>query len=124
MRYAFTIDGWRPAALNELLKGGPYGAARLKRRDREYVWGYSRKAGVPRAKGPRRVSLAIQLPPRQRRWDIDALQKSTLDACVFARILVDDRDLYAEWGGVTYTRGPRLETTIIIEDINNTRGES
>jgi hypothetical protein len=116
-RWEIQIDGWRPASLNELLKGGPWGAHRLKRRDREYMVLFANLARVPRATAKRRVSLRIVLPPKQRRFDIDAFQKSTLDACTHAGLVKDDNPKYADWGGVDYIRGKVLSTTIIIEDI-------
>jgi hypothetical protein len=116
-RWEIVIDGWRPASLNELLRGGPWGAHRLKRRDREYVVLFANLARVPRATAKRRVSLRIVLPPKQRRWDEDALWKSLLDACVLAGLLKDDDPKWCELGGVDYVRGKALSTTIIVEDI-------
>jgi hypothetical protein len=116
-RWEIFVDGWRPASLNELLRGGPWGAHRLKRRDREYVVLFANLARVPRAAAKRRVSLRITLPPKQRRWDGDALWKSLLDACVRAGLLKDDGPKWCELGGVDYVRGKALSTTIIVEDI-------
>jgi hypothetical protein len=116
-RWEVHIPWWRPAALNELLKGGPWGAAWLKKNDLSHVCVFAHWHHVPRATGKRRISLKIVLPPKQRRWDIDALQKSTLDACVTAGMLKDDGPKWAEWGGVEYTRGKSLSTTIVIEDL-------
>jgi hypothetical protein len=118
--WSIEIPGWRPAALNELM--GNHGkAGRLKRADRDVVMGYVRRhVWLPLALAKRRVSLAITLPKGQRRWDIDAFQKSTLDACKHAGIIVDDRDLWVEWGGVKYERGIALSTTIIIEECDGT----
>jgi hypothetical protein len=116
-RWEIFVDGWRPASLNELLKGGPWGAHRLKRRDREYVVLFANLARVPRATAKRRVSLRITLPPKQRRWDGDALWKSLLDACVHAGLLKDDGPKWCELGGVDYVRGKALSTTIVVEDI-------
>ncbi len=117
LRWEIAISAWRPASLNELLRGGPWGAARLKRLDREHVFLYSRLARVPHAVGKRRVSLRITLPPKQRRWDIDALWKSLLDALVKASMLRDDNPKWCEMGGVEYTRGEELSTTIILEEV-------
>jgi Holliday junction resolvase RusA-like endonuclease len=115
--WSMEIPDWRPAALNELM--GNHGkAGRLKRADRDVVIGYARLRRIPAALAKRRVSLTITLPKGQRRWDIDAFQKSTLDACKHAGIIVDDRDLWVEWGGVKYERGIGLSTSIIIEEID------
>jgi hypothetical protein len=117
-RWEIAIDGWRPASLNELLRGGPWGAHRLKKRDREYVALFANLARVPRATVRRRVSLRIVLPPKQRRWDGDALWKSLLDACVRAGLLKDDGPKWCELGEIVYQRGTSLATTIILEDIS------
>ena len=118
-RYEITIPWWRPASLNELLRGGRWGARKLKARDRRVVCDFARYATVPAPEGRRRVSLRIVLPKGQRRWDIDALQKSTLDACTHAGLIRDDGPKWAEWGRVDYVRGERLSTTIIIESIDD-----
>jgi hypothetical protein len=111
------IDSFRPASLNELLRGGPWGAHRLKRRDREYVALFANLARVPRATAKRRVSLRIVLPPKQRRWDCDAMWKSLCDACVYAGLLKDDGPSWCQLGEVEYVRGTTLSTTIILEDL-------
>jgi Holliday junction resolvase RusA-like endonuclease len=117
--WGMEIPNWRPAALNELM--GNHGkAGRLKQADRNVVIGYAKLRRIPAAMVKRRVSLTITLPKGQRRWDVDAFQKSVLDACKHAGIIVDDRDLWVEWGGVKYERGARLSTTIIIEESDGT----
>jgi Holliday junction resolvase RusA-like endonuclease len=117
--WGMEIPGWRPAALNELM-GNRGKAGRLKKVDRNLVISYARMRRIPAAMVKRRVSLTITLPKGQRRWDVDAFQKSTLDACKHAGIIVDDRDLWVEWGGVKYERGTALSTTIIIEETDGT----
>jgi hypothetical protein len=116
-RWDVFVDGWRPASLNELLRGGPWGAHRLKRRDREYVALFANLARVPRATAKRRVSLRITLPKGQRRWDGDALWKSLLDALVHAGLLKDDNPKWCQIGGVEYLRGTTLSTAILLEDL-------
>lgn len=114
--WEITIPHWRPAALNELMRGR-WQAARLKARDRDVVAYWTWGRAIPRVTGKRRVSLRIMIPKRQRRWDIDAFQKSLLDALVHARVIIDDHPDDCEWGGVEYTRGDRLQTTIIVEEL-------
>lgn len=93
-------------------------ASSMKKLDRDHVILFGRMLGrVPEPTGKRRVSLRITLPKGQRRWDIDALQKSTLDACKHAELIRDDNEVWAEWGGVTYLRGETLATVIIVEDV-------
>jgi hypothetical protein len=116
--WEIVIPNWRPAAFNELRRAGIWGAARLKKTDLDFVNLYCRLLGrVPEAQTLRRVTLIVTLPPKQRQWDIDALQKSTLDALVGSRMLRSDHGKWAQWGGVEYRRGAQLSTTIRLEDL-------
>lgn len=117
MKYFVVIPGWRPPALNELLRGGPWGARRLKAEAKDFFMGYTLQAQVPPARGKRRISLILTIPKGQRKWDIDAFHKATLDACTHAKLIIDDHPKWAQWGGVTYIRPGDLSTTIVAEDI-------
>lgn len=117
-RWEVKIDGYRPASLNEIMHGHWARGAALKKRDRIAMGLAFAISGVPAATGKRRVSLRITLPKGSRRHDIDAFLKTTLDACVHAKILIDDNPKWAVWGGVFYERGEQLSTTIIVEDIS------
>lgn len=116
-RWELFLRGFRPASLNELLSGGRWGAARLKKRDRQWIGFAAHLARVPRATGRRRVSLHITLPASQRRWDEDALYKSALDSCVSAGLLIDDGPKWCALGPVTYERTGTLSTTITLEEL-------
>lgn len=121
MRWEIPIDGWRPHALNELMKAYHMRAAQMKRLDRDHVIVFASMLAkrIPPPTSKRRISLRITLPPRQRRWDIDAFQKSTLDACKHATLIRDDNENWAEWGGVTYVRNPAADTcstVVIVEE--------
>lgn len=123
MKWEIPIDGWRPAVVNELLGCHYMKAARLKKLDRDHVILFSRLHGrrIPPPMGKRRVSLRITLPKGQRRWDVDALLKSTLDACKHAQLIIDDNEDHAEWGGVEYLRNRQARecsTVVIVEDFN------
>lgn len=124
-RWEIAIDGWRPAALNELVNCHWRKRDRLKKLDRDHVILFAGRARVPLPKNLRRISLRIVLPPKQRRWDIDAFQKSCLDACKHAGLIKDDNPKWARWGGVEYPkqRGP-LSTTIVVEDVDGEGGGS
>ncbi len=108
--------GVRPASLNEIMAGHWSKGAALKKRDRRVIGIAAVMAGVPKATGKRRVSLAIVLPKGQRRWDADGLFKSLLDALTHAEMLVDDNPKWCELGTVSYSRGERLSTIIVLED--------
>ena len=118
-RWEIIIDGWAPTPLNRLL-GHWAAAARLKRYDRDHVVLFGGMAHVPLPTRKRRVSLRITLPPKQRRWDGDALWKSLLDACTKAQLIKDDNPNWCQLGTVEYEkeRG-ELSTTIIIEELDD-----
>lgn len=117
VRIWIRINGWRPASLNEMARSVK-GKVHLKQRDRAIVCEAARLAGIPRATGKRQISMIIRVPKSQRRWDPDALWKSTLDACKHACLIVDDSPVYLQLGQLTYDRerGP-LRTTIVLEDL-------
>jgi hypothetical protein len=116
MRHVLDIPGWLPCRLNQLL-GHWHNRHRLKKADRETVGLYARLAGIPRARGKRRVSLVLTLAPRQRAADPDAFHKSLLDALTACGLLVDDNRQGCELGSVTFQRGRQKATTIILEDL-------
>jgi Holliday junction resolvase RusA-like endonuclease len=115
--YRLVIDGWHPARLNELLGCHWAAAAQRKKHDRTLVCVESRIQSVPKARGPRRVSLLLTMAPKQRRPDPDCWFKSLLDALVHAGLLIDDGPKWCTLGGVTYDRGPKKRTTIALEDL-------
>ncbi|HEY7157897.1 MAG TPA: hypothetical protein VH575_28325 [Gemmataceae bacterium] len=116
--HVLTIDGWHPARLNQWDGRHWTARARLKRSDREIVALYARLAAMPPATGKRRVSLRLTLEPRQRGGDPDAYFKSVLDALVHAGLLQDDNRQGAELGEVTFARGPKRRTEIVLEDVS------
>ena len=116
MTYRITIPDFRFTPLNQL--GWHWGKrSRLKKQDRDFVWAYSLLLGIPQATTKRRVSLEITITGRQQETDPDALWKSCLDALVKNSRLMDDSAKWCELGTVTYTRGEKTETVIVLEDI-------
>lgn len=118
MMVKLIIPNWHPARVNKLIGCHWATKNRLVRCDRRMIWGYSAMCGMPIARGPRRVDLAITLAPRQRAADPDAYWKSTLDGLVCAKMLVDDNRQYVRLGNVTFDRGPERSTTIVLTDID------
>jgi hypothetical protein len=114
--YHLTIENWTPTRVNEL-RGHWAKAARLKRVDANMVCGYAIHNRIPIAQGPREVSLRITLPPEARGKDEDAFWKSTLDALVLARMLIDDCTRYCRTGPVEIVRGEKRETRISLTDL-------
>ncbi len=117
MTYRLRIDRWQPTPLNKLLGCHWSTAARLKRVDKNLICGYCLANRIPIAQGPREVSLKITLGPKQRAPDPDSLWKSTLDALVAARMLVDDRRQFCRPGRVEFERGTERSTTIELIDL-------
>lgn len=119
LKYELTVLDWHPVTLNALLCAHWSVRGRLKRGDRDLVGIYAKMAGVPKARGRRRVSLVLTMAPRQRRPDPDAFWKSTLDSLVHAGLLVDDSPKWCELGTVEFSRGEARETRIMLVDIGD-----
>ena len=119
--YRLRIDRWIPARLNQLMMGWQT-AYRLKKVDRNMVCGYCLANRFPIAQGPREVNLFITLAPKQRAPDPDSLWKSTLDALVHARMLIDDNRQYCRPGTVEFERGKERGTVIELVDLYRSEG--
>lgn len=116
-RWVLEIPGFHPCRLNQLIGRHFAVVARLKRRDRDVIAFWARRACVPPAAGKRRVRLTITLGPRQRAGDPDSMWKSLLDACVHCGLLKDDNRQGVELAPVEFVRGPEMGMTIELEDI-------
>jgi hypothetical protein len=115
--YTLEIPHWHPATVNALLRS-VRGRIRLKQQDRQMVWSYCRLQQIPPAKGKRRVTLTIVLPPHKKADDPDAYTKSLGDALVQAHLLVNDSYLWVEWMPVRFERSPASwGTRITFEDL-------
>ena len=70
------------------------------------------------AEASERVSLHVTLGKGMREFDVDAWQKSGLDAMKHAKLIVDDSSKYVELGPVTFSRDPTAwGTKITLQDI-------
>ena len=78
---------------------------------------YAKLAGIPNALDKRRVSLEITLVGRQKEADPDAYWLDLLDALVQSHLLIDDKDQFCEMGKVTYQRGEKSKTVIVLEEV-------
>jgi hypothetical protein len=92
MIYILEIPRWRPALLDELMCAVK-GKIRLKKRDWEMVCAYALQAKILRATGKRWVSLHVTLGKGMREFDVDAWQKSGLDAMKHAGLIMDEQHL-------------------------------
>jgi hypothetical protein len=93
--HTLDIPRWRPALLNELMRSVK-SKIRLKKLDREMVWGSALEQKIPKATGKRRVSLHVTLGKGMREFDYDAPWKSLNDAMKHAGLIVDDSCQYLE----------------------------
>ena len=118
MTFKLRIDRWQPATVNKLINAHWATAGRLKRVDKNIISHYCQHNRIPKAQGPRQVSLTITLAPRQRAGDPDAYWKSILDALVHAGMLVDDNRQYVRIGPVTFERGAERATLIELVDLD------
>lgn len=115
--HTLTVPHWHPTPLNVLLHGKKWAGVARKKKDRETIAAYSLLARVPRAAGKRRVTITIVLGPRQRGGDVDAYQKSSLDALKHAGMLVDDSRHWCEIMPLKWLRAAERATVIELEDI-------
>jgi hypothetical protein len=114
-RYEFTIDRWRPPSKNELFRGTLQRRMRLQKQAAEMVAAYG--MAVPKATGPRRVSVRFVYPKRQRMHDVDAFFASLLDALTSAGLIAGDAQNQVSLGPWTLERGSVQSTIITLEDI-------
>jgi Holliday junction resolvase RusA-like endonuclease len=112
-----VIENWRPVGLNELIR--LHWAARSRRLKADYarVFAACFDAGVTRAKGKRRVSLAFVLKGQDKVRDEDNAWKGLLDGLTHAGAIVDDSPDWVERGGVLNGRGQARRTVINLEDL-------
>lgn len=114
------IPNWFPTPTNKLGASPRHwsGPAKLKKGDRDIVGFYARH--ITEATGPRRVSITLVLPKGKRLPDEDSLEKSTWDALVQCKRLVNDTPQWCRRGEINYVRallGARPGTLILIEDL-------
>ncbi len=115
--HRLRIENWQPTPVNKLLNCHWATAGRRKKVDKNLICAYCLKNRVPIAQGPREVNLLITLSPKQRACDPDAYWKSTLDALVHARMLIDDNRQYRRRGTIEFDQGPERATLIELVDL-------
>jgi hypothetical protein len=113
-----TIDGWRPATLNQLMNRHHMQAHKLKKADARTLADAMVAGGVTAALGKRRVRLTVGMGPRERRPDPDSLFKSLLDGLVRAGALVDDGPKWCVLEPVVFFKSPSRCALIELEDID------
>jgi Holliday junction resolvase RusA-like endonuclease len=112
-----VVENWRPVGLNELIR--LHWAARSRRLKADYarVAAACLGAGVTRAKGKRRVSLAFVLAGRDKVRDEDNELKAVYDSLTKCGALVDDSPSWLTRGPVVSGRGQSRRTVLTLEDL-------
>lgn len=113
--HIISMSGFRPVSVNRLLKGHWTTRRKLKRQDEETIAAFS--CTKPKAKGKRRVDIAIFNGPGCGRLDPDNCLKSLLDGLVACGQLVDDNSDQVEIGSVTSERGEHSKTVVTLTDL-------
>lgn len=117
-KYYLCLDGFTPTSVNRLMFAPVRRRIHLMRGDKELIAHYAREQNIPKATGPRRISLQITLGKGQRRLDPSNVWKSLEDALVAAGLLIGDSDRWVVHGSVDWDRGER-RTVIVLEDMEN-----
>lgn len=118
--WTLTIDGVLPMSMNERERVSHWTRRRELQDFTRTIAALAQNAGVPQAKGKRRVTLTIVKGKRSRRRDDpanrDSRAKSVLDALVANGLLRDDSDEWLDWPGVVETKADVKQTIITLED--------
>lgn len=111
-----SIPNFVPVSVNRVIR--KHWAARRQRlrEDADLIAGYAMIARAPKAKGKRRVSVAVMVTNLTHAPDPDNILKSALDALVKCGQLIDDSAQWCEIGKITVGVGKR-ETVITLEDV-------
>lgn len=113
------IPNWWPTRLNTLLSSHWRKSSRMKNSDMQMIAVYAHKNGITKAAGKRLVEIIITVDKSRRGKapDADAFYKSTWDALVTARLLIDDNNTYLDHKPTIVQRGEGNSTTIKLTDI-------
>lgn len=118
MKHTIIIPDWTPPSVNLILGRHPKAGHKIKREAYNLVAGYCIQQGVPvSGLRKRRVSLDITFGRKGRFPDKSNLWKILLDGLVDCHRLMDDSQDYCEEGEITFQRGDKRQTIIILEDV-------
>jgi Holliday junction resolvase RusA-like endonuclease len=116
MIWTLELPGWIPAPLNKLDRHWAT-RSKLKAHDRTVLGQGLVAYAVPQATGKRRVSVTVIFGPGRRRYDEDAVMKSTLDALKLCGAIKNDSPAWCEWDRPQHLKGPADKTFITIQDV-------
>lgn len=111
------IPGFIPPSVNRLLTTHWSKASRIKKKAANQVVFACMCAGVPMAKGKRRVGFTATVTNLSHAPDPDNLYKCLLDALKRAGAIVDDHSSYCELGQARVEKGKVRGTKIYLEDV-------
>jgi Holliday junction resolvase RusA-like endonuclease len=115
MTYSIWIPRWWPPSGNVLLETNPMRRSRVKREVARIVWYYGYMAGVPKAKGHRKVRVKVALGPRMVGCDPDNYNKILRDALASCGLVTDDRSTAATFSEPEIDRDHRDNPGTLIE---------
>jgi hypothetical protein len=115
--WTVEVPGWQPPRKNQC-RGRHWSAEARLKRDAAQVLGVEKlRAGVPDARGKRRVTLTMILGRGQRGFDGDSMWPILCDAMKAAHLIADDRKECVELMPVAYERGKGRGVRIELEDL-------
>ncbi len=115
--HRIEIPGWIPYSTNRMIRAHWGKATKYKRAAYAAIDAMAFNAGVPQARGKRRVSVTVTVSGRGRMPDGDNMLKCLLDGLVKCGALRDDGPAWCELGTIRVERGERRGTVIVLEDL-------
>ena len=115
--YVVLIPDWHPTRLNEIRGRHAMVAHRRRKADTQFWRAYCHLAGVPKAKGKRRLTLTIGTDKGKQAGDPDAYWKLLLDSLKGLQLLVDDSSKWVELTPLQVSPGTGKATTLIIQEL-------
>ncbi len=115
--WTIEIPGWIPYSTNRMIRAHWGKATKYKRAAYAAIDAMAFNAGVPQARGKRRVSVTVTVSGRGRLPDADNMLKCLLDGLTYCGVLVDDSAKWCELGEVRVERGATRGTVIVLEDL-------
>ena len=116
--YTITIPDYLPLSINQLIGRHHMVTHQRKQLHLEIIVRHAQAQGVPRATGPRRVSLILTVRGG-RRPDRDNIRKVVIEGLVASGALVDDNPDWCSEGSIEYRWGKGRQTEIILEDVDD-----
>lgn len=116
--YILSIANWVPATDNALARHWTV-RRRLKRADADVLKAEMVQQDIPRAIGPRRVTLNVTVSGRRGTPDPSNLWKSLLDGMTKCGLILGDTGALCVLGTPTVCRGSETVTVITLEDLEN-----